>query len=97
MKILNLQKNSFQNFYFRLQARTEHSNHDVLRVECDRDLFLPLYRHWTVQESLTHALPIASAVKVWTGAGTKKIKQLVAEIGMPLTQANEQYHYMEQK
>ena len=68
-----------------------------MRVECDRDLFLPLYRHWTVQESLTHALPIASAVKVWTGSGTKKIKQLVAEIGMPLTQANEQYHYMEQK
>jgi len=93
----NVFRHGLQNNALRLQARTEHSNHDVLRVECDRDLFLPLYRHWTVQESLTHALPIASAVKVWTGAGTKKIKQLVAEIGMPLTQANEQYHYMEQK
>jgi len=83
--------------FFRLQARTEHSNHDVLRVEFSEDLFLPLYRHWTIHESLTHALPVASAVKVWTGAGSRKIKELVAQIGMPLTQANEQYHYMEQK
>lgn len=81
----------------RLQSRTEHNNHDVLRVEFSEDLFLPLYRHWTIQESLTHALPIASAVKVWTGSGSRKIKELVAQIGMPLTQANEQYHYMEQK
>jgi len=93
----NIYRYGLQDSALRLQSRTEHNNHDVLRVEFDQDLFLPLYRHWTIHESLTHALPIASAVKVWTGAGSRKIKELVAQIGMPLTQANEQYHYMEQK
>ena len=37
------------------------------------------------------------AIKVWTGSGTRKIKELVAQIGLPLTQAGEKYHYMEER
>ena len=82
---------------FRLQARQEHSNHEVLRVEFTDDMYLPLYRHWTIQEALLHSLPITSSIKVWTNQGSKKIKELIALMGLPLSQSNEQYHYMEQK
>ena len=75
----------------------EHSNHEVLRVEFNDDMYLPLSRHWTIQESLLHSLPITSSIKVWTGQWQKKIKELIAVMGMPQTQSNEQYHYMEQK
>ena len=60
-------------------------------------MYLPLYRHWTIHDSLLHALPITSTIKVWTNQGGKKIKELIATMGMPLTQSNEQYHYMEQR
>ena len=80
-----------------MQSRLDHSNHEVLRVEFNDDMYLPLYRHWTIQESLLHSLPITSSIKVWTGQGNKKIKELIATMGMPLTQSNEQYHYMEQR
>jgi len=102
-KILNSQytdnvwKFSLHDHSMRLQARQEHSNHEVLRVEFTDDMYLPLYRHWTIQEALLHSLPITSSIKVWTNQGSKKIKELIALMGLPLSQSNEQYHYMEQK
>jgi cell division control protein 45 len=102
-KILNSQytdnvwKFSLHDHSMRLQARQEHSNHEVLRVEFNDDMYLPLYRHWTIQEALLHSLPITSSIKVWTNQGSKKIKELIALMGLPLSQSNEQYHYMEQK
>lgn len=93
----NVWKFSLHDHSMRLQARQEHSNHEVLRVEFTDDMYLPLYRHWTIQESLLHSLPITSSIKVWTNQGSKKIKELIALMGLPLSQSNEQYHYMEQK
>jgi len=93
----NVFKHSLHDHALRLQSRSDHSNHEVLRVEFNDDMYLPLYRHWTIQESLTHSLPITSSIKVWTNQGGKKIRELIATMGMPLTQSNEQYHYMEQR
>jgi len=81
----------------RLQSKADANNRAQLLLEPLEDLQLPLYRHWNVSEALTHSLPVASAIKVWTGSGTRKIKELVAQIGLPLTQAAEKYHYMEER
>jgi len=93
----NVFKHSLHDHALRLQSRSDHSNAEVLRVEFNDDMYLPLYRHWTIHDSLLHALPITSTIKVWTNQGGKKIKELIATMGMPLTQSNEQYHYMEQR
>lgn len=93
----NVYKHALHQHSQRLQSRSEANNRDVLLLEPLEDLQLPLYRHWNISEALTHSLPVASAIKVWTGSGARKIKELVAQIGLPLTQASEKYHYMEER
>lgn len=66
-----------------------------LRVECEKDLQLALYRHWTVESSLRYTMFTAIALKLWAIRGEKRLYQLLAEMGLPLAQSRQQYNAMD--
>ncbi|CAK8692483.1 cell division control protein 45 homolog [Clavelina lepadiformis] len=85
----------------RLNHRDEDDDNtksvNSVKISFEHDLDLALYRHWSLFESLCHSLPTASAFKVWTNMGIKRLHQFLAEMGLPLTQCKQNYSFMETK
>lgn len=66
----------------RLQNKT--SDTDVLtslKIGCESDLRLTLYRHWSVEESLKYSMFSAVKMKLWSLKGDKKLQELLADMG----------------
>ena len=57
-----------------------------------------LYRHWSLKESMTHSTYIATKFPLHLGTkeggGLNKLQELLAEIGIPLKQCDENYAFM---
>lgn len=68
-----------------------------IKISFERDLNLTLYRHWTLYESMIHSQYTACKFKIWTLKGESKMKQLLAEIGLPLHQCKQKFSSMELK
>lgn len=66
-----------------------------LRIESDKDLLLALYRHWTIECSLRYSMFTAVSLKLWTIKGEKRLKQILAEMGLPLAESRQMYHSMD--
>lgn len=66
-----------------------------LRIECEDDAQLALYRHWTLQASLRHTMYTAVSLKLWTVKGEQRLQKLLAEMGMPLLQSKQLYNSMD--
>ncbi|KAI5722887.1 hypothetical protein M8J76_015316 [Diaphorina citri] len=85
-----------------LEAGSLHSsvisgNHHIpgLRIECEDDAQLALYKHWTLQASLRHTMYTAVSLKLWTMKGEQRLQRLLAEMGMPLLQSKQLYNSMD--
>ncbi|XP_025425975.1 cell division control protein 45 homolog isoform X2 [Sipha flava] len=66
-----------------------------LRIESEKDLLLALYRHWTIECSLRYSMFTAVSLKLWTIKGEKRLKQILAEMGLPLAESRQMYHSMD--
>ncbi|XP_025193122.1 cell division control protein 45 homolog [Melanaphis sacchari] len=66
-----------------------------LRIESEKDLLLALYRHWTIECSLRYSMFTAVSLKLWTIKGEKRLKQILAEMGLPLSESRQMYHSMD--
>lgn len=66
-----------------------------LRIDCEKDLQLALYRHWTVESSLKYTMFTAVALQLWAIKGEKRIQKLLAEMGLPLAESRQQYSSMD--
>ncbi|XP_022171893.1 cell division control protein 45 homolog [Myzus persicae] len=66
-----------------------------LRIESEKDLLLALYRHWTIESSLRYSMFTAVSLKLWTVKGEKRLKQILAEMGLPLSESRQMYHSMD--
>lgn len=53
-----------------------------------------LYRHWSLFDAMYHSPYIASKMPVWQAQGTVKLKELLAKMGVPLYQCNQNYTFM---
>ncbi|XP_019869909.1 cell division control protein 45 homolog [Aethina tumida] len=80
----------------RLQNKT--SDTDVLtslKIGCESDLRLTLYRHWSVEESLKYSMFSAVKMKLWSLKGDKKLQELLADMGFPLVQSKQLFKSMD--
>ncbi|XP_063888720.1 cell division control protein 45 homolog isoform X2 [Scylla paramamosain] len=64
---------------------------DSLRITFEKDLTLALYRHWSLVESMRHSPHLATALRLWTLKGEKRLHELLAEMGLPLAQCRQLY------
>ncbi|XP_050425869.1 cell division control protein 45 homolog isoform X2 [Adelges cooleyi] len=66
-----------------------------LRIESDKDLLLALYRHWTIESSLRYSMFTAVSLKLWTIKGEKRLQQILAEMGLPLSESRQMFYSMD--
>ncbi|KAL0818601.1 hypothetical protein ABMA28_009034 [Loxostege sticticalis] len=65
------------------------------RVVLEKDVWLPLYRSWSVEAALRHSPAIGPHLKLHTLAGAARLRQLLADMGFPLQQARQAYRSMD--
>ncbi|XP_012287372.2 cell division control protein 45 homolog [Orussus abietinus] len=94
-----LEAGNLQGHISRLNHRqginTEKQQQMAVKITYDKDLQLALYRHWTVEASLRHSLPTAVALRLWSHRGEKRLRELLAEMGLPLVQSRQRFAAMD--
>ncbi|KAK0080928.1 hypothetical protein PV325_013088 [Microctonus aethiopoides] len=73
----------------------EKQQHSTVKVTYDKDLQLALYRHWTVEASLRHSITTAVSLRLWSLRGEKRLRELLAEMGLPLAQSKQRFSAMD--
>ncbi|XP_068210074.1 cell division control protein 45 homolog [Palaemon carinicauda] len=87
---------SLQNHVSRLNHKTQDDQPlDCLRITFEKELQLALYRHCSLVESMRHSLYTATSLKLWTLKGEKRLCELLAEMGLPLSQCKQKYSGMD--
>lgn len=71
------------------------STNTYIKITFENDLYLALYRHWSVKESIKNSIYSACKLKLWTLNGKKKLDELLVEMGLPLVQARQQFNSMD--
>ena len=59
-----------------------------------RDTVLLLLRHWTLYDSLFHTRAVATRLGLWNARKREAFDVLIADMGIPLAQAHQQYSVM---
>lgn len=81
---------------FKLVTR-ETTNQDVGAIVTEKDLKLMLLRHWSLQESIYHSNYVIAQLSLANDPGQNKYRELMARIGVPLTEAKQKYQYMDKE
>ncbi|XP_074637022.1 cell division control protein 45 homolog isoform X2 [Acropora palmata] len=68
---------------------------NCLKIGFDTELQLSLYRHWSLFESICHSRYTACRFRVWTNKGKNKIKEFLADMGIPLVQSQQKFSSMD--
>ena len=68
----------------------------VRRVELEYvdELRLDLLRHWSLYESMYHSRYFASRLGIWRENGRMRLQELLAKIGIPLSECKQEYACM---
>lgn len=56
---------------------------------------LLLLRHWSLYESMLHSPYLAPRLHVWNETGRKRLRKLLAKMGVSLTQCHQNYTHMD--
>ncbi|XP_053987531.1 cell division control protein 45 homolog isoform X1 [Hylaeus volcanicus] len=75
--------------------KEQQQQQSTVRITYDKDLSLALYRHWTVEASLRHSVPTAVSLRLWSVRGEQRLKELLAEMGLPLIQSKQRFSAMD--
>ncbi|PRP87358.1 hypothetical protein PROFUN_01620 [Planoprotostelium fungivorum] len=59
-----------------------------------KDFKFPLYRHWTLYDSMYHSTYVASRLGVWTESGKKNLKTILVRLGVPLDECMNKWSVM---
>ncbi|XP_022831815.1 cell division control protein 45 homolog [Spodoptera litura] len=65
------------------------------RVTLEKDVNVPLYRVWSLEAALAHAPAVGPALRLHSRAGHARLRQLLADTGIPLQQARQAYRSMD--
>lgn len=77
------------------QDNSEAPTNTAPHITFGKDLQLALYRHWTVEASLRYSRYTATNLRLWTLRGENKMRELLAEIGLPLAQSRQKFTSMD--
>lgn len=64
-------------------------------VSMEKDAFLPLYRTWSLENALKYSPVVAPHLRLHSLAGADRLRQLLADMGIPLQQARQAYRSMD--
>ncbi len=53
-----------------------------------------LHRHWSLFEAMTHSSYIASKFSIWSSTGQERLRELLAEMGVPNVMCQQAYPFM---
>lgn len=76
---------------FKRAIRTSGHAH----VEISSEYRFMLYRHWSLYDSMWHSQYIATRLGIWKENGQKRLDVLLARMGVPLSQAKENWNCMD--
>jgi len=68
---------------------------DCMKIAFEKELRLTLYRHWSVFESFHNSQYTTCGLRLFTLKGTKKLHELFADMGVPITQCKQKYSSMD--
>ncbi|TIB42700.1 hypothetical protein E3P86_00239 [Wallemia ichthyophaga] len=71
------------------------TNPDDYSISIKEELRFPLLRHWSLYDSMIHSEYIASKLGIWKEGGKKRLHGFLAEMGLPLVQAQQSYAHMD--
>ncbi|XP_014468774.1 PREDICTED: cell division control protein 45 homolog isoform X1 [Dinoponera quadriceps] len=99
-RITVLEEGSLQAHVSRLTHRqgvdiNRQQQQSIVRVTYDKDLQLALYRHWTVEASLKYSMPTAVSLRLWSIRGEQRLREVLAEMGLPLVQSRQLFRAMD--
>lgn len=63
-------------------------------ISFDEEYKFPLYRHWSLWEAVHHSRYIATKIEPWTTPGEKKLKELFAQLGIKIEDAQQRWTHM---
>lgn len=94
--VYTLETQKIQSHMTRLNNKTTDATvQTAIKITYENDLFLALYRHWSIKESIKNSIYSACKMKLWTLNGKKKLNELLVEMGLPLAQAKQQFNSMD--
>lgn len=67
------------------------------RIEYSEEYRFMLLRHWSLYDAMVHSPYVASQLKTWRQDGIVRLQELLAEMGLPLTQCKQQFSHMNPK
>ncbi|GAB1869359.1 Cell division control protein 45 homolog [Camponotus japonicus] len=100
-RIAVLEEGSLQAHVSRLTHRQgidvdkQQQQQSIVKVTYDKDLQLALYRHWTVEASLKYSMSTAVSLRLWSIRGEQRLKEVLAEMGLPLVQSRQLFRAMD--
>lgn len=53
-----------------------------------------MYHHWSLFEAMYHSPYMATKLQLWYSNGINKLQELLAKIGLPLSQSQQYYNYI---
>lgn len=74
--------------------RVTHSEklpRDCLKIKFQRELYLFLYRSWTIYDSVKATPYSANHLRTWSKDGERKFHQMLAYMGLPLCEVKQKY------
>lgn len=66
-----------------------------MKISFEKELRLSMYRHWSLFESFMNTQYTACGLRLFTMKGRKKLHELFADIGLPITQCKQKYPSMD--
>ncbi|KAA8495457.1 Cell division control protein 45-like [Porphyridium purpureum] len=73
-----------------LEASTQSS-----RIRYSRELHVELLRHTSLLDALLYSSVLSARLGSWRQSGRRKVQELLASIGIPLSDAKQNYYYMD--
>jgi cell division control protein 45 len=68
---------------------------DNISLQSCKEYLLFLLHHWTLYDSFFYSSYINSKCHLYTNDGPRLLKTIFARMGIPLTQANQNWHYLD--
>ncbi|XP_046839904.1 cell division control protein 45 homolog [Xenia sp. Carnegie-2017] len=68
---------------------------NLMKLTFEHDLRLTLYRHWSLFQSFSHSMYTACRFRIWTLKGKRRLREFLAEIGLPLHQCQQKFSAMD--
>lgn len=76
-------------------STSQNASSTAMQLTPTPDLHLSLFRHWTIEKSLTCSMYSLCKMKLWSKRGERRLQELLADMGLPIVQSKQRFAAME--